>query len=128
MSVSGPDGQPFTIQLPSNALAAFSNPNDPVLSLPPLGLLYAATRVVRRGDTYHFDVPHLSLASGWVAYAPLSAATHPLPTLVAVNVHAEVVINGGHVTRLAFPRGIHTERLGQTEVASWRISHVGTAT
>jgi hypothetical protein len=128
MSVPGPDGHPLTTRLPSDALASFSNPNDPVLLLPPLGLLYAATDVVRHGDTYHFDVRRLTLASGWVAYAPLSGATLRLPTLAAFNVQVDVVVTDGRVTRLAFPRGIHTARVGETELAAWHIAGFKTTT
>jgi hypothetical protein len=129
LSVS--DGPSLTFRLPSDALNSFGDPDDSVFSLPPLGVVDAATDVVRHGDIYQFVVPRLSLVSlgfGWVAYAPLSRTTLQVTPLVALNVHAEVVIKDGDVAMLTFPRGIHTTFHRETEWAVWHISHVGTTT
>jgi hypothetical protein len=123
--VSGSDGDSLTFQLPSDALSSFSDPNSPVLLLPPLGTLYSATHVVRAGDVYEFVVPRLYLASGWVAYAPLSHHILPLPLIVARDVHADAVLRGGYVVTLTFPQGIHTTHPRLTEVAVWHISDIG---
>jgi hypothetical protein len=128
MSVSGSDGHSLTFQLPSDALTSFSDPNSPVVSLPPLGLLYSATHVIRTGDVYEFVVPHLYLASGWVAYAPLSQRILPLPLIVAHDVRAEAVIRGGYIVKLAFPHGIHASHSGLTEIAVWHISDISSRT
>jgi hypothetical protein len=126
MRVSGSGGgHSLTFQLPSDALSSFSDPNSPVLVLPPLGLLYSATHVTRTGDVYDFVVPHLYLASGWVAYAPLSQRILPLSLIVAHDVRAEAVIRGSYVVMLAFPRGIHASHSRLTEIAVWHISDIG---
>jgi hypothetical protein len=125
MTVSGSHGPSLVFQMPSGALTSFSDPNSPVLLLPPLGLLYSATHVIRTGDVYDFVVPHLFLASGWVAYAPLSQRILPLPLLAASNVRVEAVIRGGHVVTLGFPHGIHASHSRLTEIAKWHISDIG---
>jgi len=125
MRVLGSGGPALTFELPSDALSAFSNPDSPVLLLPPLGVLDAATHVTRHGDVYDFEVPRLVLANGWVAYAPLTRSPLQLPLIVERDVGAQAVISGGFVTALSFPSGIVTGRRGVTEVASWHISAIG---
>ena len=135
MSVSESGGVSLTFRLPSDALSSFSDPSSPVLLLPPLGLLYSATHITRTGDVYDFVVPHLSLASGWVAYAPLSQRFIPLPLIGADDVRAQALIKGSYVVSLGFPDGIHADshldgihadsRLN--EIAVWHISEIGSA-
>jgi hypothetical protein len=123
-------GPSLTFQLPSSsATESLMDPNSPVLSLPPLGLLFAATSVTRNGDVYSFVVPRLNVGmSGWVAYAPLSHATLPLALTVALKTRADVVIKNGYVVSLAFPHGIRPLRGGVLRLAEWHISDIGTAT
>ena len=104
-------------------------PEQSCFSLPPLGLLSAATSVTHNGDVYSFVVPRLSVGlSGWVAYAPLSHATLPLALTMALNTRADVVIKDGYVVSLAFPDGIRPLRGEALRFADWRISDIGTAT
>jgi hypothetical protein len=129
LRVEDDQGLTITFRLPSSAAESLTDPNSPVLSLPPLGLLFAATSVIHSGEVYSFNVPRLSVGvSGWVAYAPLSHATVPLALTVAFNTRADVVIKNGYVVSLAFPNGIRPLRGEVVRVADWRISDFGTAT
>jgi len=129
LRVRDDQGLSITFRLPSSATESLTDPNSPVLSLPPLGLLLAATSVTRNGDVYSFVVPRLNVGvSGWVAYAPLSHATVLLALTVAFNTRADVVIKNGYVVSLAFPYGIRPLRGEALRVADWRISDIGTAT
>jgi hypothetical protein len=124
-------GVSLKFQLPSlSADAPLMNPNSPVLSLPPLGLLSSATDVTHHGNSYSFDIPRLKTGvSGWVAYAPLSHATVALPLVVALNTPARVVIKGGYVVSLSFPHGIQPLHHGGLRLISdWHIFQIGTAT
>jgi hypothetical protein len=129
LHVQGDHGPSLTLRLPSSsATESLTDPNSPVLSLPPLGLLFAATSVTRNGDMYSFAVPRLNVGvSGWVAYAPLSRTTLPLALTVALNTRADVVIKNGYVVSLAFPHGIRPLRGGVLRLAVWHISDIGTA-
>lgn len=129
LQVSDGHGLTIRFRLPSDATESLTDPNSPVLSLPPLGLLFAATSVTRSGDVYSFVVPRLNVGlGGWVAYAPLSRATVPLALTMAFDTRADVVIKNGYVVSLAFPNGIRASRGDGLRVADWRISDVGTAT
>lgn len=129
LQVKDNEGLTITFRLPSSATESLTDPNSPVLSLPPLGLLVAATSVTRNGDVYSFVVPRLNVGvSGWVAYAPLSHATVPLALTVAFNTRADVVIKSGYVVSLVFPNGIRPLRAEALRVADWRFSDFGTST
>ena len=69
--VAGSQGPTLMFRLPEGPPDLFNDPDSPVLSLPPLGLLFSATDVTRHGNVYSFEVPRLYLSVGWVAYAPL---------------------------------------------------------
>jgi hypothetical protein len=126
--VSGSQGPSLTFRLPPSTVDSFLDPNSPVLSLPPLGLLLSAMRVTRHGDVYSFDIPRLNDgATGWVAYAPLSHASLPLSFAAAFNTPAEVVIRHGYVVSLVLPRGIHSIHGEQVTLAEWHIADIGTA-
>ena len=128
LHVNDDRGPSMTIRLPSNATESLTDPNSPVLSLPPLGLLFAATSVTRDGDVYSFVVPRLNVGvSGWVAYAPLSHTTAPLALTVALDTRADVMIKNGYVVSLTFPNGIRPLRGAALRFADWRISDIGTA-
>jgi hypothetical protein len=107
-----------------------TDPNSPVLSLPPLGLLSSATNVTRHGNVYSFEIPRLKIGvGGWVAYAPLSHAAVALPLAVAFNTSGRVVIKDGYVVSLSFPHGIQALHRGALRIVSdWHISQIGTAT
>jgi hypothetical protein len=128
LHVSDDHGPSMMFQLPSSATESLTDPNSPVLSLPPIGLLFAATSVTRNGDLYSFVVPRLNVGvSGWVAYAPLSDATLPLALTVALNTRADVIVKNGYVVSLVFPNGIRPLRGEALRVADWHISNIGTA-
>lgn len=122
--VSG-DGPTLTFRLPTTAFDSFNDPSGPVVSLPPLGLLLSATNVSRRGDIYSFDVPSLDLAAGWVAYAPLSGTSLPLPLVHVVNSQVRAVIKHGYVASISFPRGLITAGGKEMVTARWSIFDVG---
>ena len=107
---------------------SMTDPDSPVLSVPPLGLLFAATDIKRTGDEYSFVIPRLNIGiSGWVAYAPLSRATTPLLLTDAVNTRANAVIKNGYVASLVFPHGIRPLRGAALHFAGWHISNIGNA-
>jgi len=124
-------GLSLTFRLPSlSADEPLTDPNSPVLSLPPLGLLSSAMNVTHQGNVYSFEIPRLKIGvDGWVAYAPLSHATAAFPLAVALNTPGRVVIKGGHVVSFSFPHGIQPlHRGGLRIVPDWHISQIGTAT
>jgi hypothetical protein len=126
--VSGSQGPSLTFRLPSSTSESVFDPNSPVFSLPPLGLIFSATNVTRHGDVYSFDVPRLNTgATGWVAYAPLSRTTLSLSFVTALNTRAEVVIKDGYVASLVLPHSIHTSHGGEVTLAEWHIASIGTA-
>jgi hypothetical protein len=119
----------LVLQLSSSDLTeSMTDPSSPVLSLPPLGLLFTATNIKRTGDTYSFVIPLLNIGvSGWIAYAPLSHATVPLMLTQALNTRADVVVENGYVTSFGFPDGIRPLRGGAFRDVEWHISDVGDA-
>jgi hypothetical protein len=121
---------PAVFQFSSPGLTeSLTDPRSPVVSLPPLGLVFAATNITRTGDTYSFVVPVLNIGvTGWVAYAPLSQATTSLTLTRALNTRADVVIKNGYVTSFDFPDGIRPLRGGASHHANWQISRIGNAT
>jgi hypothetical protein len=124
------DGLSLKFKIPSSADEPLTDPNSPILSLPPLGLLTSATNVTRNGDVYSVEIPRLEIGvGGWVAYAPLSHATIALPLAVALNTPTRVVIKDGYVVSLSFPHGIQLLHHGGLRIDSdWHISQIGTAT
>jgi hypothetical protein len=129
LQVKDDQGLSISFRLPLSATESLTDPNSPVLSLPPLGLLLAATSVTRNGDAYSFVVPRLNVGvSGWVAYAPLSQTAVPLALTQAFNTRAVVVIKNEYVVSLAFPNGIRPLGGAPLRDAAWRISDIGTAT
>jgi hypothetical protein len=112
----------------SDLTESMTDPSSPVLSLPPLGLLFTATDIERTGDKYSFVVPLLNIGvSGWIAYAPLSHAAVPLMLTQALNTRADVVVENGYVTSFDFPDGIRPLRGGAFRNVEWHISNVGDA-
>jgi hypothetical protein len=129
LHVDNGDGLSLNFRIPLSADQPLTDPNSPLLSLPPLGMLASATNVTRNGNVYSFEIPRLETGlGGWVAYAPLSRATIALPLAVALNTPTRVVIKDGYVVSLSFPHGIQILHRGGLRIDSdWHISQIGTA-
>ena len=119
----------LTLQfVPSTLTESMTDSTSPVISPPPLGLVFAAIDITQTGDQYSFIVPTMNIGvTGWIAYAPLSLAAAPLVLTQAFNTRADVVVRNGYVVSVTFPDGIKPRRGGGFRYAAWHIYDVGTA-
>jgi len=125
---SAPHLPSVTFELGSHTVESLTNPDSPVLSVPPIGLLFSATDVTRHGDHYAFDVPRLYTGkSGWVAYASLSHAAIQLPLTAAFNTRVEATIKNGYVVSLSFPRGTSIRNRTDRTLNAWQLSDFNTS-
>ena len=93
--------------------------------VPPLGTLTAVTDVVRRGDTYTFEIDTLTLGQGVVA--PGQHVFGPLLPAVPVvhDTPATATVRGGRIVALSLPDGI-TWGTGGRQAAAWAVWDIGT--
>jgi hypothetical protein len=103
------------------------NVDEIALGVPPLVTVATATNVIRRGSTYAFVVPMLTIPNGLDAISPQSRKARLSPPAVATDTPMTVVVKGGNVVSISFPMGIRGPRKRVLDPTVWHLSKFGTA-